>query len=242
MIEGLKVKRTHHYLSDVEYGYHLLAEFSPDVIDIREQYALLPREETLEIANHLGVKHPVYKETGALRVMTSDLVLTMRPEIHPPYTIISCKVVSDLDPALPESRRTIEKLLIEKIYWSRRNARWILGTEKMLPANKIANLDFFRCAMVSGELDFLNALLGRFIVEFRAAWQAHHTMNDLLKVLAKKMDISTEHTFTLLGRAAWSRLLEFDLHSARFAHESPMLFRCVSYGDDSNHSTRDALV
>lgn len=228
MVEGLKVKRTHHYLSDVEYGYHLLAEFSQDVTDIREQYALLPREETLGIANSLGVTHPVYKPTGALRVLTSDLVLTMRPGISPPFTVVSCKVESDLDPAHPDTQRNLEKLLIEKIYWSRRDARWVLGTDKMLPANKVANLDFFRSTMVSRELDYLNLLIIDFVRQFHMIWSKQHSMNDLLNILAEDLAIGTDHVFTLLGRSIWTRQLDFDLDSDRFAHESPMLLRATN--------------
>jgi hypothetical protein len=143
---SLKTGRTHEYLSDVEYGYHLLAEFSDQVNDIREQYALLPWEETQEIAAELGIDHPMYKDTVVPRIMTSDLVLTMTPEVAPPYFVISGKVASDIDPQSPKSKRTLEKLLIEKTYWKRRDAKWILGTDKMLPANKVFNLAFFRTA------------------------------------------------------------------------------------------------
>ena len=48
MIKGLKSKRTHHYYSDLERRYHLLAEHDPEVTEIREQFALLPQEKTQE--------------------------------------------------------------------------------------------------------------------------------------------------------------------------------------------------
>lgn len=63
MLLGLKTGRVHHYLSDIEYYFHLMAEYEPQVVDIRERYALLPWEETLEIANELGIRHPTYPGT-----------------------------------------------------------------------------------------------------------------------------------------------------------------------------------
>lgn len=41
-IPGVKVERIHHLLSDLERAYLLVCEFSEDVVDIREQYPLLP--------------------------------------------------------------------------------------------------------------------------------------------------------------------------------------------------------
>lgn len=224
MVEGIKVPRTHHYLSDIEYGYHLLAEFAPDVTDIREQVALLPREETIEIARELGIRHPVYKETGASRVLTADIVLTLRAPMASQLLVVSGKHSSDLEPSHPGTHRTLEKLLIEKTYWSRRDARWFVGTEKLLPANKVANLDFFRQTMTSRELDHLNALLGRFATEFEAAWTEITPMNALLHEISARIHIPPEHSFTLLGRCLWMHILSFDLNITRFSHEEPMAF------------------
>ena len=35
-----------------------------------------------------------------------------------------------------------QKILLEKVYWEARNAEWRLVTDKMLPDNKIHNLEF----------------------------------------------------------------------------------------------------
>lgn len=77
ILVGLRTGRTHHYLSDIEYNYHLLAEFASEVIDIREQFALLPWGETQSIASALRIRHPVYPCTHTPIVMTSDIVLTI---------------------------------------------------------------------------------------------------------------------------------------------------------------------
>ena len=58
MVKSRVTGRLHHYLSDHEFKVHLLAEYAFSVIDIREQFALLPWEETQTIAAQLGIKHP----------------------------------------------------------------------------------------------------------------------------------------------------------------------------------------
>ncbi len=75
MAKGQKTERTHHFVSDLEYQYFILAEFAPSVFDILEQYPLLPREETISIAKELGIKHPCYPGSNTPIVMTTDMVL-----------------------------------------------------------------------------------------------------------------------------------------------------------------------
>lgn len=154
---GLKTGRKQNYLSDIEYRFHVLSEYEVNVIDIREQYACLPWEETQQIAHELGIKHPTYPGTTTPIVVTTDIVLTMQNskfDIVP----VSIKPSSEIDPKNPKAKRTLEKLLIEKVYWQRRSKPWINCTEKMIPMNRAHNLDFFRVTMQSRELDYLNSL------------------------------------------------------------------------------------
>jgi hypothetical protein len=69
-----KTGRTIELLSRNEYYYWEVMRFRDDVIDIREQYPLLPLSLTLQIAEELGVKHPQYK--GIPIVMTTDFLIT----------------------------------------------------------------------------------------------------------------------------------------------------------------------
>ncbi len=48
----------------MERNYFYLTEFSDAVLDIREQFPLLPQEETIVIAEELGIKHPADPKTG----------------------------------------------------------------------------------------------------------------------------------------------------------------------------------
>lgn len=216
---GLKIPRTHHYFSDVEYHYHLLAEFSDDVVEIREQYALLPYEETNHIAEQLGIVHPIYKATGAQRVLTSDLVLSARKGSEIDQVVLCCKVASDVDPANPASARTLEKVLLEKVYWEARNAEWRLVTDKMLPENKVHNLAFFRGSMVSRERDYLNPKLAEFVQTALAIWSDCISLNDFLLTASLQLNLNQEECFCLLGRSIWTKALPVDLDSGKFDHE-----------------------
>lgn len=221
-LEGLKIPRTHHYFSDVEYHYHLLAEYSDDVVEIREQYALLPCEETKLIADRLGIAHPIYSATRAQRVITSDLVLSVKRGDEVVLVVLCCKVASDVAPSNPEAARTLEKILLEKVYWEARNAEWRLVTDKMLPGNKIHNLEFFRGSMVSWERDYLNTKIAAFVQTALAIWNDCVSLNDLLITTSLQLNLDRDECFCLLGRSIWTKALPVDLDSGKFGHEDKL--------------------
>src|SRR5690554_4901152 len=64
-----KTECEHHLLSSIESQFFYLAEFSDSVIDIREQFPLLPINLTQKIAKTLGVAHPAVPSTNEPNVM-----------------------------------------------------------------------------------------------------------------------------------------------------------------------------
>lgn len=117
------VGRLHHLLSDLEVAQFYLADYSHSVIDIREQFPLLPVEETLALADRLGVRHP--SSRGIVHVMTTDFWLTHQDGNG---QLTAVKYAAEL-----ESPRVREKLDIEQRYWTNRGYRLQLATEKELP-------------------------------------------------------------------------------------------------------------
>lgn len=71
------MNRTHHLLSDLEFWYLLLLEFSEQVVDIREQFPLFPTPAAQEIAANLGISYPRYPSRTVPFVMTTDFVVTL---------------------------------------------------------------------------------------------------------------------------------------------------------------------
>lgn len=93
---GWKTGRHHHFMSRDEYHYFLTLEFSDRVVDIREQYPLLPKERTIEIAKELNVSHPS-DDNGDPVVMTTDFNITVLGE-HSPEDLQD--VIRTLKPSL----------------------------------------------------------------------------------------------------------------------------------------------
>ncbi len=131
---GLKTGRVHHLLSDLEFIVFLIYDVLNRILDIREQFPLLPLEETLEIAKKIGVKHPTDPATGYSVVMTTDFLLKLKLKREIIFHARTVKYRKDL-----EDPRVLEKFEIERIYWRRRDIDWGYVTEEEVPPGLAEN-------------------------------------------------------------------------------------------------------
>ncbi|MBW4485316.1 MAG: TnsA endonuclease N-terminal domain-containing protein [Tildeniella torsiva UHER 1998/13D] len=138
-------------MSNLETGYFYILEWSQSIIDIREQYPLLPLEETQEIAEQCGFPHPTDPATKQPVVMTTDFLINLKRKDHEIEHARAIKPASEL-----QSQRTLEKLEIERLYWKRREVDWGIVTEKEIPKTLIENLKWIHPFYKQGELAPLN--------------------------------------------------------------------------------------
>ncbi|WDZ55085.1 TnsA endonuclease N-terminal domain-containing protein [Paenibacillus polymyxa] len=132
-VSGIKTGREHLLLSDLEWYYFYLLEWSDVIQGFREQYPLLPIEETIDIAYQLGIDHPVEPRKKELKVMTTDFVID-KNDI--PYAVVNIK------PSNKITVREIEKMEIERLYWEKRQVEWSLVTEKDIPLTYAMNIRY----------------------------------------------------------------------------------------------------
>jgi hypothetical protein len=137
-IKGITVGRPHHLLSDLElYAFFVFDLPSNNIIDIREQYPLLPLEETLEIAKRAGIKHPADPYTKVPVVLTTDFLLSIKRGLIKTYHARTMKYEVDLD-----DPRVFEKFEIERRYWEARHVSWGYIIEKNIPMQVVENARF----------------------------------------------------------------------------------------------------
>ena len=142
-----KTGRVHHLLSDIEWHMFLLLEFSPQVVDIREQFPL-PRAETQSLAAERSIKHPTYPGTRIPVVMTTDFLVVSLISGKKSLSAYSCKSQGDC-----EKPRTLEKLELERAYFDNLGAPHHLVFDTALPRTKIANLEWLRWGANDTESD-----------------------------------------------------------------------------------------
>ncbi len=135
---GQKVGRIHHLLSDIEWRLFLHLEWCDGVVDIREQFPL-DRAMTGKIADALGVRHPQDVKSKTRLVMSTDFVVDV---VREGRIVTEARAVK---PALElEKPRTLEKLQIERVYWSHQGANWRLVTERDFLPVLVRNLEWIR--------------------------------------------------------------------------------------------------
>lgn len=136
-LKGIKTSRQHEFLSDLERNYFYLTEYSGFIFDIREQFPLLPLEETIVIADELGIKHSTNPKTGEPIVMTTDFLLTV-DKGQGMFEV--ARTVKMKDELLKE--RVLEKFEIEREYWQRRDIDWGIVTEEEIHKVMARNISY----------------------------------------------------------------------------------------------------
>lgn len=136
-LKGIKTGRQHKFLSDLERNYFYLTEFSDDILDVREQFPLLPQEETIFIAEELGIKHPTDPKTGDPIVMTTDFLLT----VDKGQGVFEVAHTIKMKDKLLEER-VLEKFEIEREYWKRRSINWATVTEEEIHKTMARNISY----------------------------------------------------------------------------------------------------
>ncbi len=145
-IKGWKSDRVHHLLSLLELRCLYVLDWDPQVVDVREQFPLLPIEETQAIAADLGIKHPKDPRTRHPIVMTTDFVATFLVNGTSVDRAFCVKYAADL-----ESERTRQKLEIERHYWKARNIERKIVTEHDLSKVLARNIEWIHSYRVLEE-------------------------------------------------------------------------------------------
>lgn len=217
MVHSRLTGRIHHYLSRQEFKVHLQAEYSRNVTDIREQFALLPREETLDLAYEFGIRHPKFPTTNTPTVLTTDLLLSINSDADQTEIAVSVKLKKDLTP------RALEKLLIEKIYWNRRGCRWILATEDSINNIRVKNLAFFESSLADERALESKITSAHFSECFERHVRPGLTFNDIMLQTVREVGIDIQTGHSLLGQAIWNHESLVNIDDVVLTHRSQVL-------------------
>lgn len=220
-IPGVKIDRIHHLLSDLERAYLLVSEFSENVVDIREQYPLLPVESTQTIARAIGVRYPRYKTTAVPLVLTTDFLLTVKqPNGDLKSVARTIKYQQDLEG--DDCLRTLEKLEVERRFWVNRGVDWRIVTEELFTPDLILNLAFLRkyAKLPRGLMDL--SLHLEFIETLESIkaypWSTSETLRKVGNLLSLPYSEARDIFFNLI----WRKILRVDLSSAPLHLKSPL--------------------
>lgn len=220
-IQGVKVDRIHHFLSDLERSYFLVCEFSEDVVDIREQYPLFPVERAQAIATAIGVRYPRYPKTTLPYVMTTDFLLTLR-EPDGSFKSVARTVKYRSDLVGKGSKRTFEKLDVEKRFWNSQGVDWTIITDEFFTPDLIKNLGLLRkysklhrdLMKVSLHIEFIECL--------ENSREYPWTLATCLRKIANHLSISYIDAQGIFFHLIWTKTLKVDLVNAPLHLTAPV--------------------
>ena len=136
-VKGRTTGRVHHLLSNNELAYFYVLDWSENVIDIREQFPLSDLKCAVSVASQAGIRYPTDRKSGYPYVMTCDFMITT----HTGMKARTIKMAAEL-----ENARTLEKLEIERRYWTRQGVDWRIVTEHEISRQKAKNIEWLYTA------------------------------------------------------------------------------------------------
>lgn len=210
-VHGLKTGRIHHVLSDLEYAYLLALEFSERVVDIREQFPLLPIAPIQDCARRHNIRYPRYAGTHVPYVMTTDFVVTLKADdgSHREFAR-TVKYEDELSPGRGLAR-TLEKLELERSYWLARGVDWKIVTERSVAPALAKNLVWlYGGAQIERELHS-GDLRARFVECLDEAGTHDRTLSSLLRAVCHRMNLAYPDAVRLFKHLVWHKVIVVDL-------------------------------
>jgi hypothetical protein len=207
-------------LSDVERAGVFFFRMLPNLSELLEQYLLSLEDSqyplipygvgnptkwysgTRQIADELGIRHPQLQEKGRSTnwKMTTDLVGIGITNTNAPRLTVAA--IKDKDKL---SKRAIQLLRIEKVYWELRGATWLLLTPSLYHPQVRKNLEQSVCWAN------LNASAQDRAWATQLACLNHHLpYHTLIQLIASHLN-SMERAQRALWQSIWSGQLTVDL-------------------------------
>lgn len=190
-LKGIKTNRQHEFLSDLERNYFYITEYSDLVFDIREQFPLLPLEETIVIADELGIKHPTNPKTGEPIVMTTDFLLTINKGKG---VLEVARTIKMKDELLKEN--VLKKFEIEREYWLRKDIDWGIVTEEEIPKTMARNISYIHDYYDIRDYDVFREMNGQHIEDLSISlMQRLLGINESIRKITNEFDSDTHLPF-----------------------------------------------
>ena len=219
ILVGRKTGRSHHYFSKLESDYHSMVEFDPRILDIREQFPILPLAETMKVAKANGIKHPAVGDLP--KVITFDFMLTMLDNNRQVHLVRSVKRSQDLT-----DNRVLQKLELERRICERLGYEYKIVTEKDMPTQRLKNLSFLwswtKSDLPPPQPEFANAFLSEL-----GRCDNEEPLVTQLEAVAKRLNISRHLSIWLFKYLGWERKIRVDM-TARLELGLPHKFQIAN--------------
>lgn len=222
-IMGWKTCREHHFLSKLEYAAFYHFDWSDDILDIKEQYPLLPIEALQHIATEAGIDYPRFN--GEPIIMTTDFLITTKINgkiIHYARTVKPSADLSD--------ERIIEKFEIERRFFNSKGIDWGIITEKELSDVFLSNMELLHSNKLLSngtilEKQYLFAIYKQLTEGIEKATPKNMPLGYTLTQLSKDLNISISDITEIFLKAIADKIIVLDIYN------KPLNITTLTIGD-----------
>lgn len=174
-VHGIKIDRQHDVFSDKERNYLYILEFADCVKDIREQYPLFTLEQTMAIAEEIGIEHHKDPFTGENIIITTDFLITIEKNGQLVQVARTIKSPEELD-----EYRQIEKFEIERRYWQMKGIDWGIVTDNEINETFAANIGNLRSAMKLENISYFESMPSKYIDKLSDSFKSLITGKEII--------------------------------------------------------------
>lgn len=227
-VNGVKIDRIYHLLSDLEYAYFVLLEFSETVIDIREQYPLFPVQDIQRIAQARSIRYPKYAGTDVPYVLTTDFLVTVRAPDGTTQLAARTVKYSNALMASKTLERTLQKLELEKVFWTDQGISWGIVTEQAINSVLSQNLQWLRDGALIDRHLLQASVQERFLEALDRVDTEERMLSASLRRAGQALHLPYKDALLLFKHLVWTKAIVLDLKSTplKLTGVTPAL-RCV---------------
>ncbi|HBC3398643.1 TPA: Tn7 transposase TnsA N-terminal domain-containing protein, partial [Vibrio parahaemolyticus] len=173
------------------------------VIDIREQFPLLPLNYTQKIAKVIGVEHPAHPISGEPIVITTDVLLTISTENGIRYQALSVKPEGEV-----HYQRVLEKIDIERVCWELLNVPFSFFVGNELTRTQSKNIDWATAPFREDSTFFSDEQV---TVALQTLGIGQRFVEDVCELFTASGITSHDESLTLLRYLIANKLIDVDL-------------------------------
>lgn len=183
-------------------------------MDIREQYPLFPTSDLQQITHARSIRYPKFAGTDLAYVLTTDFLVTFKASNG--TTQLAARTVKYSDALQPSKslERTLQKLEIERYFWTEQGVDWGIVTELSIPRALSENLQWLRlCAVVDKGL-IHSGIQQRFVDALDRLNPADRILSPNIRIAGQAAHLHYKDAIQLFKHMVWHKSILLDLKTA----------------------------
>ena len=205
-VKSMTTGRVHHFFSKTQRDYFMELDWEESVIDIKEHFPLHNYMEIIE--NPDDINHSKFSNGDKPYVLTTTFLITKRIDDEKvAYYARSIKYASELDKKI-----TLEKLEIERRYWSKKSIDWKIVTNKEINTILVRNIEFINPVIASKlKVKHLEEIISDMMDEYMRS--SDKILSYIFKTIEKRWTLVPGESIAVFKYLLANKLIRVDMNN-----------------------------